>query len=148
MSLITIRNNETGEEIFSHSEECNTIAKTVMRAIELGISLSLADLSSADLRSADLSFADLSSANLSSTNLFGAALGFADLGQTKIIRMDCGGWSICIYKKVTKIGCETHANVEWLKWTPSDVAHMAEGAEAWWAERGERIKAAIRYAMS
>jgi len=58
--------------------------------------------------------------------------------------MDMGGWSVCVRTTHTGIGCEQHSNADWLRWTPDDVAHMAEGAREWWQAHGDLIRAAIR----
>ena len=71
---IEIKNRWTGEVIFSHECEDNTIAKTVMGAVRQP-----ADLRSADLRYADLRYADLRSADLRSADLRYADLSYADL---------------------------------------------------------------------
>ncbi|MGZ3767918.1 MAG: pentapeptide repeat-containing protein, partial [Mucilaginibacter sp.] len=60
--LIEIKNRVTGEVIFSHEQENNTMKITLGLAVESKADLRYANLSSADLSSADLSSADLSSA--------------------------------------------------------------------------------------
>ena len=81
---IEIKNRFTGEVIYTHEQEGNTIALTVKYAIEAkanlrGANLRGADLRGADLSDADLSDADLSCANMSDANLRGADLRGADL---------------------------------------------------------------------
>jgi len=61
-----------------------------------------------------------------------------------VVRLDMGGWSVCVRATETSIGCEQHPNADWLRWTPDDVAHMAEGAREWWQAHGDLIRAAIR----
>jgi hypothetical protein len=91
---------------------------------------------------ANLSYADLTDANLTDANLSGADL------TEPVCRMDFGGWSICIRAAETKIGCQSHANADWLRWLPSDVAHMDSRASAWWETHGDAVKAAIRCVMA
>ena len=103
-----------------------------------------ANLSGADLRSANLSGADLSSANLGGADLYGA-----DLPETfKIARIDFGGWSVCVTREGTTIGCQRHTNAEWLKFTTKDVEDFAEGASEWWKLYGPVVKAAIKAVQS
>ena len=64
--------------------------------------------------------------------------------------MDFGGWSICIRATETSIGCETHTNEDWLKWTheDKDIRRMDKQASAWWELHGPVVKAAIRVVMA
>jgi len=98
----------------------------------------------ANLCGADLSGADLSGANLRGADLCGANL------PIKIVRIECGGWTICIYPEKTSIGCQTHPNDKWLEWTheSEEIKKMDSKAADWWKERSEFIKAAIRFAMA
>ena len=133
-----------------------------------------ANLSGADLRGAYLCCADLSSANLSSANLRGAnlsgvSLSDADLSRAdlshadlrsavlrsavlpktfKIARIDFGGWSVCVMREETTIGCQRHTNAKWLKFTTKDVEYFAEGASEWWKLYGPVVKAAIKAVQS
>ena len=110
--------------------------------------LSGANLSGANLRYADLYGTNLSGANLHYADLYGTNLSGATLPKPfKITRIDFGRWSVCITPKETCIGCQKHANEKWLRWTPKDVRHFAEGAEEWWASHQRTIKAAIREIM-
>ncbi len=129
------------------------------RANLCGADLSYANLRGANLRGANLSYANLSGANLSYANLSGANLCGANLSGAnlsgaelplRIVRIDCGGWSVCIYPDETSIGCQTHSNDKWLEWTheSEEIRKMDRNASQWWQERGEFIKAAIRYVMS
>ena len=63
--------------------------------------------------------------------------------------MDFGGWSICVYADKTSIGCKTHANNDWLAWTPDseEIKQMHADAASWWATHGEMVKAVIRGVM-
>ena len=99
----------------------------------------------ADLRGVNLREADLREADLIGANLRGADL----RGALRIVRIDCGTWSICINPENTSIGCQTHSNDKWLNWSADDdeIKNMARDASDWWRDRGEFIKAAIRYAM-
>ena len=106
------------------------------------------NLSGANLRYADLYGTNLSGATLRDADLYGTNLSGATLPKPfKITRIDFGRWSVCITPKETCIGCQKHANEKWLRWTPKDVRHFAEGAEEWWASHQRTIKAAIREIM-
>ena len=80
---IEIKNRWTGNVLFEYSSDDNTIAKTVIKAVEIG-----ADLSGADLRGADLSGAGLSGADLRGADLRGAGLSGADLRGAGLIGAD------------------------------------------------------------
>ena len=66
---IEIKNRWTGEVIFSHECEDNSIAKTVEEAIRQQVDLSYSDLSYSDLRCSDLSGSDLRDSDLRDSNL-------------------------------------------------------------------------------
>jgi hypothetical protein len=121
--------------------------------------LGSADLGYANLRGANLSCADLYGANLSSTDLSSTDLSSADLSSVdlrgvvlpktfKIARIDFGGWSVCVTREETTIGCQRHTNAEWLKFTTKDVEDFAEGASEWWELYGPVVKAAIKAVQS
>ena len=111
--------------------------------------LSSANLSSANLRGANLSGVSLSDADLRGANLSGANLRGVILPKTfKIARIDFGGWSVCVTREETTIGCQRHTNAEWLKFTTKDVENFAEGASEWWELYGPVVKAAIKAVQS
>ena len=90
---IDIKHRYTGEVLFSHEQENNSIKVTVELAFEKNINLRYADLRSADLSSAglssaNLSYADLSSANLSYADLSSANLSSADLSSADLRSAD------------------------------------------------------------
>ena len=107
-----------------------------------------ADLRGADLRGADLSGANLRGANLREANLREANLRGAINGH--VCRMDFGGWSICIREDHTSIGCKTHDNSDWLRWTHEspEIMAMESRASEWWRVHGDTVKAAIRCVMA
>jgi uncharacterized protein YjbI with pentapeptide repeats len=76
---IEIKHRYTGDVIFSHDCENNTIKITVEAAVKLRVNLSFADLGCAYLIGADLGCANLSNANLRGANLRGADLSGANL---------------------------------------------------------------------
>lgn len=89
ISKIDIKDWVTGEVIFSHECEDNTIRKTVEEAVKQDIRLDYADLSNADLSNANLSYiklehAKLFNANLEHANLFGASLFNASLFRANL----------------------------------------------------------------
>ena len=115
-----------------------------------GSDLSYSNLRGSNLSDSNLRGSNLSDSNLRDSNLSGADLGGADLSDSEsgsVCRLDFGGWSICIRADKTSIGCQTQLNIDWLKWTPKDVAPMDDKAEAWWKLHGPAVKAAIRVVM-
>ena len=94
-----------------------------------------------------LSWAKLSRAKLTEANLTGANLPGANLAEP-VCRMDFGGWSIFVRVNQTSIGCQTHPNADWLRWSPDDVAHMDCRASEWWRVHGDAVKSAIRCVMA
>ena len=71
---IELRNWKTGEVIFTHKCENNTIKKTVEEAVKQGVSLAYANLYKANLAGAKLAGANLAGAELSGAELAGADL--------------------------------------------------------------------------
>ena len=87
---IEIKKRWTGEVLFSHECEDNTICKTVLAALKRYANLRYADLRSADLRYADLNSADLNSADLRSANLHSADLRSALYNEhTAFLALQC-----------------------------------------------------------
>ncbi len=132
----------------------NGVERSIAPRADLrGADLRRANLSGADLRRADLRGADLSDANLSDTDLSDTDLRIANLSGAdlpvgfKVCRMDFGGWSILVMPDKTTIGCQSHNNEMWLKFTPEDVSGFAEGASEYWKQHGKAIKAVIRDVM-
>lgn len=76
---IEIKNRFSGEVIFSHDQENNSVKITVELAVREKADLHSANLRSADLRYANLRYADLRSADLSYANLRSANLRYANL---------------------------------------------------------------------
>ena len=122
------------------SGEAEDLREGLQKAIAAKVNLRGADLSGSNLSGSNLSDSNLSDSNLSDSNLSGAESG-------SVCRLDFGGWSICIRADKTSIGCQTQLNIDWLKWTPKDVAPMDDKAEAWWKLHGPAVKAAIRVVM-
>ena len=132
-------------------------------AVLSGADLSGADLSGADLRDADLRDAVLrdadlrgavlSGADLRGAVLVGAVLRDADLRGAdlpngyRVASLCFGGWCVTVLPDRTSIGCQTHPNADWLRWTPDDVAHMHDNAKAWWTRHREAVCAVIRDVM-
>jgi len=93
--LIEIKNRCTGNVLFAHTVEGNTLAITLAMALEAqkngGADLRGAYLGDADLRGADLGGADLRGADLGGADLGGADLGGADLGGADLRDADLRG---------------------------------------------------------
>ena len=116
-----------------------TLGEAVVAAIKAEANLRGANLYGSYLRGADLCGADLCGANL-----YGADLpdGF------RIASLCFGGWGITITPTHTTIGCQTHPNADWLKWSPADVALMHDKASEWWERHREAVCAVVRDVMS
>lgn len=65
----------------------------------------------------------------------------------RIASLCFGGWAVTVTRDTTTIGCQTHPNEDWLRWTPSDVAEMHPDAKRWWARYLEAVCAVIRVVM-
>ena len=81
---IEIKNRFTGDVIFTHECENNTIKITVEEAVKSDANLWNADLRNANLSDADLWNADLWNANLSDANLRNADLSDANLSDADL----------------------------------------------------------------
>ena len=88
MKTIEIKNRFTGDIIFSHECDDNTILITLLEAIKNNANLRNANLRNANLRNADLRNADLRNANLSNANLWNADLWNADLRNADLRNAD------------------------------------------------------------
>ena len=102
-----------------------------------------ADLRGANLRGADLSYADLSYVNLRGADLSYADLSYADLRGADLIVLSLDNYTAYVQRDYTRIGCEYHANDDWLKWEPKDVENMANDASDWWVKHKKIIVTAI-----
>ena len=133
---IKIKHRHTGEVIYSHKCEGNTIKKTIEKAVSENANLRNADLwnanlENASLRNADLRNADLWNANLRNADLRNADLWNADLrnadlrnaknlDKTVKLPMYCK-WSHGITNgNLIHIGCEKRTIEEWDAFFASD----------------------------
>ena len=105
MKTIEIKNRFTGEVIFSHECEGNTILITLLEAINCDV----------DLIDADLSYANMSNAK-----------GI----DTAYMPIYCK-WSLAIKGDYIRIGCKEKTVEEWDKWFESEEAYETiRGTEA------------------
>lgn len=107
-----------------------------------------ADLACAEFCGANLLFANFTMAILKETDFDVANLGGAEfLGSIDghICRLDFEKWSVCIRSEFTTIGCEKHANRDWLSWSHDspEISKMHVDASEWWRIYGPAVKAAI-----
>ena len=121
---IEIKDRDTGEVLFSHECENNTVKITLIKAIEENAdlwnanlrdaNLRNANLRNADLRDADLRDADLRDADLRNADLRDANLRDADnIEKAKGVPMYCK-WSHGITNNnLIHIGCEKRTIEEW-----------------------------------
>jgi hypothetical protein len=111
---IEIKNRFTGEIIFSHEAEENSVSATVKAALEVNTNLRDANLIGANLRDANLRDANLSGADLS-------------ILQTNI-------WTVYIHPNHIRIGCQYHTAVEWFGFDDKRIAAMDPKALGWWKQ--------------
>jgi hypothetical protein len=86
---IEIKSRYSGEVLFAHEQENNTIRITLELAVKAGAKLTGAKLSNSNLFNAKLTGADLSNANLfnaklTGADLFNANLSYADLSNSNL----------------------------------------------------------------
>ena len=81
----------SGDVLYEHTCEENSVKKSVEEAVKNKVSLRGADLSGANLFGADLSGANLFGADLSVANLFGADLSGANLSDANLRSADLSG---------------------------------------------------------
>jgi Pentapeptide repeats (8 copies) len=125
---IDILHRATGEVLYSHEQEGNTVRLTVENALREKVRLI-----GANLRVADLSGADLSGARLS-----GAIYGDATMGK-RIVQLSGLRWPICIFDNHIKIGCEMHTVEAWRSFSDDYIMAMNIDALEFW----EKCKAII-----
>ncbi len=122
--LIEIKNRYTGDVMFSHDVEGNTINVTILKAIEQG-----ADLQGADLQGADLQGADLRGADLQGAYLRGAD---EDALEKTPIFINELHWIITITTKHLTIGCQHHTHEQWAMFDEVAISNMDSHASAFW----------------
>jgi len=133
---IEIKNRFTGEVIFAHEQDDNTIAVTVKVALSLKISLryanlSYANLSYANLTSADLTSADLRGANLSGANLSGANLSSADGNGSEVLSFMSLEYRGVYTAETMWIGCRKHPVKTWWKDSEKEAASFTASQLEW-----------------
>jgi hypothetical protein len=156
---IEIKNRFTGEIIFSHEAEENSVSATVKAALEVNTNLIGANLRSANLidanlgganlidaylrdaylrdanlRGADLSGANLIGANLRSANLIDADLIDAYLSGADLSILQTNIWTVYIQPNHIRIGCQYHTAVEWFGFYDKRIAAMDSKALGWWKQ--------------
>jgi len=138
-----------------YSSEATSLRECLVNAVKDSADLRLADLRGADLRGADLRRADLQGADLQGAylqwaylrraDLQGADLRRADLrgaylqGNVKIsltpISVDTPVYSVMVFDKHMRIGCEFHAIAEWWAFDDNQIAAMdGDRATQFWAK--------------
>jgi hypothetical protein len=116
---IEIKHRCTGEILFAHKCENNTVALTLREAV----------VSGADLRRADLCDANLCDANLCRANLWGT------IGNSREVKsVQVSKYAVTWADEVVQIGCQNHTKEEWLDFSNREIADMDTGALTWWEE--------------
>ena len=144
---IEIKHTFTGNILFTHEQENNTVISTVEEAVSVGINLSYANLrgaaiEGANLRGANLRGASLSYANLRCASLRGANLRGADLRGANLSGADLEGANLegatgnnsrmsCLQHGKYKLilldnnilwgGCTKKTVKEWLEYTGEEL---------------------------
>jgi uncharacterized protein YjbI with pentapeptide repeats len=158
---IEIKHRFSGEVLFAHDVEGNTIRLTLEAAVKAKVNLYGADFSGADLYGADLSganlswanlsganlsWANLSGANLYGANLSGANLYGANLYGANLYRVDLDGetltkpplsllnleWPVLITEGFMRIGCQRHTHEDWAAFSDEQIEDMASTAVDFW----------------
>ena len=131
---IEIKSRFSGNVLFAHECEGNSVKVTLLEAIKAG-----ADLRGADLRGANLSGANLSGADLSCADLRGAdlseirSLWGATGNMAEIKSVQCDLWPVTYTADKMQIGCQIHMISEWWSFSNSEIERMDSQALAWWA---------------
>jgi len=148
MSKIDINSSLTGNALFTHETEGNTIKLTLEAAVSAranlaGADLARADLAGADLAGANLARADLARADLARANLAGASLAGADIDSADIdgeklteapLSLLNLRWPVLITGQYMRIGCQRHTHEEWAAMNDAAINRMNDGALEFWRE--------------
>ena len=110
---IEIKKWLTGEIIFAHDAEENSIKLT----LEAGVKVK------ADFCKADLTGADLTGAYLTGAYLRGAEYENIKINKAPISILNLA-YFILVFESHMKIGCEFHSHAEWGKFTDREIAKM------------------------
>jgi uncharacterized protein YjbI with pentapeptide repeats len=150
---IEIKSRFTGEVLFSHEAEENSVKITLLAAIEAEANLREANLREADLRGANLYGANLREANLYGADLRGANLREANLYGADLREADMRGanlyganllktplfiynleWDVTITTQHLRIGCQIHLISEWKSFDDKAISKMASSAVKFWTK--------------
>jgi len=153
---IEIKSRFTGNVLFAHDAEENSVKITLQAALSANADLHGADLYGADLRGADLYGADLRDAylygadlycaNLRGADLRGANLRGADLRGANLHGADLYGdkltktplflynleWDITVTTTFLRIGCRVHLIADWKSFDDDKISSMADEALEFW----------------
>ncbi len=138
---IEIKSRFTGEVLFAHEAEENSIKITLKAALQAGsnlygadlrgANLYGADLRGADLRGADLRCADLRCADLRGANLYDANLYGDKLTKTPLFLYNLK-WDVTITTTFLRIGCQVHLISDWASFSDDRISEMSSGAFEFW----------------
>ena len=143
---IEIKSRFSGDVLFAHETDGNTIRLTLEAAVSARASLDGASLDGASLDGASLDGASLVGASLARANLSGAYLSGAYLDGASLARANLSGetltkaplsllnlkWSVLITAQYMRIGCQRHTHDEWKSFTDSKIKSMSYGALEFW----------------
>lgn len=136
---IEIESRYTGEVLFEHEAEGNTIEKTLEAAVK-----ACADLTDANLAGANLTGADLRSANLTDAYLRGANLIYAIGNGREIMSAQVWRYRIVYTSEFMWIGCRKHPVKTWWKDSEKDAHRFTEEQKEWRAKNKRWIQAMVK----
>ena len=150
-----IKHRFSGEVLFAHEAESNTLVVTLQAANLDGANLDGANLRGANLAGANLDGANLDGANLDGADLRGANLRGADLrgadlwnttGNNQHIKtIQAGKWTAAYTDTRMQIGCQQHDIKAWWKFTDEEIGRMSGDALAWWKVWKPILKKIIKF---
>ena len=118
---IEIKSRFTGEVLFAHEAEENSVKITLKAALSAG----------ADLCGANLYGADLYGANLCDANLYGANLCGDKLTKTPLFLYNLE-WDVTITTTFLRIGCQVHLISDWASFDDDRISEMSSSALTFW----------------
>jgi uncharacterized protein YjbI with pentapeptide repeats len=123
---IEIKSRFSGEVLFAHEAEENSIQITLKAALSVNANLCGANLYGADLCGANLYGADLYGANLCGANLYGDGLTKTPLFLYNLT------WDVTITTTFLRIGCQVHLISDWASFGDDRISEMSCSALTFW----------------
>ena len=137
---IEIKSRFTGEVLFAHEAEENSVKITLKAALSAGANLHDANLCDANLRGANLRGASLYGANLRGADLRGASLYGDKLTKTPLLLYNLD-WDVTITTTFLRIGCQVHLISDWASFDDDRISKMSSSALTFWRKHKSAIMA-------